>query len=64
MRLQDGSRRGYGEQMKPNDNTTTLREDRDADDRALDAKGDAQSDDPDAAGAALLARLGLPEIND
>lgn len=42
-----------------NEVKTSLREDRDADDKALDRRLEASSDDPAAAGAALLAALGL-----
>jgi bifunctional DNA-binding transcriptional regulator/antitoxin component of YhaV-PrlF toxin-antitoxin module len=39
--------------------TTSLRADRAADDAALDQRIDSSSKDPQAAGAALLSRLGL-----
>lgn len=42
----------------------SLRDDRDADDAALDRRLAAASEDPDAAGAALLTHLGLAQEGD
>ena len=43
----------------PQHYVTSLRNDRDTDDLALDKRLESSSDEPDAAGAALLKRLGL-----
>lgn len=43
----------------PRFGVSSLREDRDADDAALDSRLATASADPEAAGAAVLARIGL-----
>jgi hypothetical protein len=52
---ESGASRG---EVAPRD-VPSLRDDRDAEDAALDRRLTLASDDPDAVGAALLARLGL-----